>query len=146
MDLTNLSAYAFRSKILISLALYPSVARPCPEKCPHLSAVRGLRCEVRCYLRAEANECIRRFPNVELTGVSGIYGRSRTVVDLGVGSSSRTHPKVCLETLHDPTRYPAMIGMQVCYQYPQNRMLRTLRDSPKRLFPRGRDACRPAAR
>ncbi len=47
---------------------------------------------MRCYLRAEANECIRRFPNVELTGVSGIYGRSRTVVEVGVVSFLRITP------------------------------------------------------
>jgi hypothetical protein len=47
---------------------------------------------MRCYLRADVSEHVRRLPDVELSGLFGIYGRSRTVVDLGVGSSPATVP------------------------------------------------------
>jgi hypothetical protein len=52
----------------------------------------AIRCEIRCYLRAEVDGCIRGFPNVDLTGMSGFYGNPRTSVVLGVGSTRRpTH-------------------------------------------------------
>ncbi len=56
-------------------------------------AFRDLRCETRCHLRAEVDECIRRFPDVELSPMSGVCGHPRTSVVLGVGSLGRFTPK-----------------------------------------------------
>ena len=43
------------------------------------------------YPTAEVNERIRRFPDVEFSGMSGFDERLRTVVALGVGSSVPSH-------------------------------------------------------
>ncbi len=45
------------------------------------------------YPTAEVNECIRRFPEVALSGLSGFCGRPRTSVALGVGSSGASQPE-----------------------------------------------------
>jgi hypothetical protein len=46
-----------------------------------------LRCEIRSYLRAEVNEYIRWFPDVDSSGLSGFHEHPRTSVAVGVGSS-----------------------------------------------------------
>lgn len=47
---------------------------------------------MRCYLRAEVNECARWFPDVELSGTSGLYKHPRTVMVDGVVTSARSSP------------------------------------------------------
>ena len=47
----------------------------------------GIRCEIRCHLRADVDEHIRWSPDVASSGMSGFGGHPRTVVALGVGSS-----------------------------------------------------------
>jgi hypothetical protein len=49
----------------------------------------GLRREIRCHLRADVNERIRWFPDVDLSGMSGICGHPRTSLAFKVGSSKR---------------------------------------------------------
>jgi hypothetical protein len=46
---------------------------------------------MRCCLRAEVNECLRWFPDVELSGTSGFHGHQRIFLDVGVGSSGRSY-------------------------------------------------------
>jgi hypothetical protein len=53
-----------------------------------LAEVCNLRCD-RCELRADVNECIRSFPDANLSGVSGCDGHLRSSVAVGVGSSLR---------------------------------------------------------
>jgi hypothetical protein len=36
--------------------------------------------------RADINKCIRRFPDIDISGMSGFNGHLRTSVALGVGS------------------------------------------------------------
>ena len=79
MILTSLALFALRYWLTPRLFHAPL--------CPHLSAARGLRCEVRCYLCAEVSKRIRWFPDVDLSGMSGFYGHPRMVVESGVGSS-----------------------------------------------------------
>src|SRR6266403_1037086 len=58
----------------------------------HDPAIGALRCEIRCHLRADVDEHIRWSPDVASSGMSGFYGRPRTMValgvEVGVGSSS----------------------------------------------------------
>jgi len=49
----------------------------------------ALRCEIRCHLRADVNEHIRRSPDVDLSGMSGCDRHPRTSMVMGVGSSLR---------------------------------------------------------
>jgi hypothetical protein len=46
---------------------------------------------MRCCLRAEVNECLRWFPDVELSGTSGFHGHQRIFLDVGVGSFKQLH-------------------------------------------------------
>jgi hypothetical protein len=55
--------------------------------CPKIAHPRYeiLRCEIRWCLRADINECVRKFPDVDFSGMSGPDEGLRTVVALGVG-------------------------------------------------------------
>jgi hypothetical protein len=48
----------------------------------------ALQCEIRCHLRADVDEHIRWSPDVASSGMSGFGGHPRTLMALGVGSSS----------------------------------------------------------
>ncbi len=45
--------------------------------------------ETRCYLRADVDECVRTFPDVEFGGMSGFDGHPRPVVVAAVVGSLR---------------------------------------------------------
>jgi hypothetical protein len=49
-----------------------------------ISACR--RCEIRCHLRSDVDECVRWSPDIHSSGVFGCCGPPRTMVEVGVGS------------------------------------------------------------
>ena len=61
-----------------------------------------------CFLRADVNEFIRRFPDVYLSGMSGFRGHPRTCVALGVGSLRRITPK----SGEGRCRFPLIAGLK----------------------------------
>jgi hypothetical protein len=52
------------------------------------------RCKIRCQFRANVDEHIRSFPDVDSNGMSGFGGHLRTFLALGVGSSRRRPSEV----------------------------------------------------
>ena len=53
------------------------------DRMPRFHTARSIACD----FASDVNECIRTFPDVERSDLSGLDGHARTMVEVGVGSS-----------------------------------------------------------